>query len=113
MKARLRWRGHSKTEDVTVYSKQSDILLLYQKQNTMAIVRINMMIIVRYTMMFVNCTGYTRLMSKTNCPVKPLHASLASREHRGTQSSLNVLLSEGGLSFPRTENNIVSQVLGL
>lgn len=79
MKTRPGWRGHSKTEDVTVYSKQSDILLLYQKQNTMAIVRINMMVIVKYTMIFVNYTGYTRLMYKTNCPIKPLHASLASR----------------------------------
>ena len=45
------------------------------------------------TMMIADDTRCKKFMFKTNCPVKPLYASLTSREHRETQGGPNVSLT--------------------
>ena len=46
-------------------------------------------------MIFANFTGYMRLKSKTNCPIKLLCFLDYQGSIRETQSGLNALLSEG------------------
>lgn len=45
-------------------------------------------------MMLASYTRYTRVLSKTNCPVKLLHASFTSVGYRESQGSLDASLPE-------------------
>lgn len=83
------WRSHNKTEDSkTLFQVIRHFLGLSEAEhsgNCQDQYDGNFQDI----MMFVSSTLHTRLMSKTNYPVKTLHSLMTSRECRGTQGSLN------------------------
>lgn len=72
------------------------------------------------TVILASSTGYTRLMSKMNCPAKLLYASLTSRGHRESQGSLHASVSEGvpwgspklkGTECPRAMDSNLKKIL--
>lgn len=79
MKTRLGWRGLSKTESETSLTQANTFISLSETEYNDGC-QDQYSCSYQDTMVHASCTGYTRLMSKTNCQAKLVYALLMSRE---------------------------------
>lgn len=102
------WKGHSKTETVTILLRAIRFFITVSEIEYNGNYQNQYSCNYQDTMTFVSYTDCTRLISETNCPAKLLYASLTSKEHR-YRSRLSSSLPEGVLQLLRNEKHLVLQ----